>query len=595
MANKGKLVLLVVAVTMLLRLVGFPDRYEVRDVDEIGYLYGGLALLEGIPPGYKAAPGGPLYWIGWAYAGAQSAWHVLHPGPEERAAPVQLRPFVAVNHALFDNYHDISHLHALTVAILIATSLLAAAAAALLGYRLGGSHGAILAAGFYAVCPLMLRFSLMARPYVLGWNFGILGLALAARPRRNILYPAVFLGLAIASRIDMLCLAPMVLWVMWVADCSPSCEAIAAPASASPAPAPPPVTSRRFPTLLVEMFKLLTISAVVAIVMSPWLITNLIGELRAIATIRFSAPPMGPTPWQVSLGDFGLDQGAGIVSALILVALVLLPGPRRWRTAILVLYVALLMAGLLKERGFGIHQHAAIFVGLVLLLAAIGPALVQPPGRALVVRVAIALALLLPLVQSSRLIVQLRHGFVRDGSAEWIEHNVKPGTHVYWGAHTLTARQVLPTQTSADQSWDEVVKPAAWQSKIKSGMARFGLASPDVLPRALSEEIMVQERGNRRGFFILGSRPDYPAPRFDVRLIGGSVVFSDRNVDQTWKSTGGVLVWRTLGEPVALRDMPPPTMAWINNRGTTSTYLYCTPDALIDPAMTAATDVVPSR
>ena len=92
---------------------------------------------------------------------------------------------------------------------------------------------------------------------------------------------------------------------------------------------------------------------------------------------------------------------------------------------------------------------------------------------------------------------------------------------------------------------------------MESGLQRFNLTT-DQLPRALSEENLVQERGNRRKWFILGSQLQMPVPRYDVRMVLGSPVFGIRNLDAALKQNPGVVLWRdgfalpvpTLGEPV---------------------------------------------
>src|SRR5277367_1593649 len=82
--------LIIVVLAALLRLVMFPHPDEMRNVDEPGYLMGSLALLEGLPPGFKAAPAGPNTWVGWIAAGTESAWHFVHPQTQERRVPIQV-------------------------------------------------------------------------------------------------------------------------------------------------------------------------------------------------------------------------------------------------------------------------------------------------------------------------------------------------------------------------------------------------------------------------------------------------------------------------------------------------------------------------
>ena len=110
---------------VILRWAQFPKPGQPPQIDELGYMSGGLTLLEGITPGYKFAPAGPTTWLGWAYAGTEATKNLIMPGPEERAVPIQVRPFVAVNHALFDLYRDFSGLQHFIVIFNIVLSVIA--------------------------------------------------------------------------------------------------------------------------------------------------------------------------------------------------------------------------------------------------------------------------------------------------------------------------------------------------------------------------------------------------------------------------------------------------------------------------------------
>ena len=120
-----------------LRMAAFPARYVVRDIDEPTYLRSGLLLFEGIAPGNSAAPAGPQLWAEWAYAAVRSLQNLAAPNPQERAAPLQVRPFLAIDRALFDTYHDLSELHRVMLVIIVLLSLWATCSA----YRLGVHRG----------------------------------------------------------------------------------------------------------------------------------------------------------------------------------------------------------------------------------------------------------------------------------------------------------------------------------------------------------------------------------------------------------------------------------------------------------------------
>jgi hypothetical protein len=90
----------------------------------------------------------------------------------------------------------------------------------------------------------------------------------------------------------------------------------------------------------------------------------------------------------------------------------------------------------------------------------------------------------------------------------------------------------------------------------------------------LSEENMIVERVERRGWYILGSRASLPDPRYDIHLYGQSLVFTASDPLPEFSKTGGVLIWHggplaALGEPLA---------KWLRPDGQ-GTFVYCSPDA----------------
>src|SRR5208282_4528120 len=180
---KVAVVLLVLAVAAVIRIIDFPQRYEFRDEDETGYLSGSLALAEGLTPGFKAAPAGPLFWSGWAYTNAQAAKYFIYPTPRERNLAIQVRPFAAIDRALFNDYRDLSSLHRFCVVLTVALAVVAAAAAAGLGFELSGLIGGIMLGGLFAVMPLCVALSEMSRPYSQAWSFGVISLYFAARKK----------------------------------------------------------------------------------------------------------------------------------------------------------------------------------------------------------------------------------------------------------------------------------------------------------------------------------------------------------------------------------------------------------------------------
>ena len=92
------------------------------------------------------------------------------------------------------------------------------------------------------------------------------------------------------------------------------------------------------------------------------------------------------------------------------------------------------------------------------------------------------------------------------------------------GDHRLSGRAApLPALAAAHAGvrrryLAHVASPESWRKKLTVGGGNLGMkAEPGDLPRALSEEHMIQERGIRRGWFILAGNPASDLPRFNVR------------------------------------------------------------------------------
>jgi len=546
-ARASRLALLaIVLLAAIFRLAIFPHSDETRDVDEVGYLKGSLALLEGLSPGYKAAPAGPNTWVGWIYAGGQAAMQVVHPDASERRVAMAIRPFVAVDHVLFDNYRDLSRLHALWILTQLALAVWAAAAAYRYGAVHGGTIGGIFIGGFFAAMPLLVEFTDMSRPYMTAWAFGMLALSRAAADRgpRRVAISGIFLGLAIASRVEMLLWLPLVGWEFW--------------------------QRREGAVSLFRVWvRLIAIAVVSALIAAPWLTTHLLGNLRTIFTVRLGPNPNGPT----TLGELlvVLALGEGLIGPMVLcvVALFVQRRERRLRVILLGIYVGLL--GLSMSRGtVYLHQQGPILLAMVVFSAlGVGPLVERWPRE---MRYVIALLLILPAARTLRLINGVRHSYAPDPATQWVERHVPAGTRVYV---QYSLRDPLPTEEASKILWDEVTNDEAWRLKFKSGAQRFGLPL-DQIPRALSEENLAQERGNRRGFFILGSRSDLPDPRFDVRVFKGSPIFGVQDIAADFAKSGGVVVWRGTAPPPELGS---PVVQWTNSAGE-GCFICCGADVL---------------
>jgi hypothetical protein len=541
--------LLAMLVALALRVADFPGRYEMRNTDERPYTQGGLALWEGITPTYKYSPAGPMTWVSWAYAGAESARHFILPGPEERVVPFVLRPFQAVNHALFDIYHDWSRLRQIQSLLNVLTALAAVWAGFMLGFKRGGLPVALIVGGLTAAMPLFVHMSVEARPYMMGWGLGLIALYLSAEGRATA--SAVVMGLAIGTRIDMLVLLPLAYADLWP-GIHPGAKAL-------------PRVRR--------LIRYTLVTAMASLLIAPWLLTNLLGNLRTIATVRVAEPNGVSASLADTIRECVVHQGLGVPIVLAVAALMLAPPGRKRPRWIAAVYVLLLAASMLKATHFGLQHQGGPIVALI-AFASVGASAVAARWRALA-WVLVAFALLPPLISSGNDIAARRGTYVPSYATEWLEQHVPPGTRVYLSP---SFHDPLPTVEASNALWAEVTENNSWELKVRSGMARFHI-SAETLPRALSEENMIIERGLRREWFILGSRPNLPEPRFDIRVFSASVVYGEQNIEEAFNRTGGVLVWAgimptNLGRLVA---------QWISPAGI-GVRIYCSPDVkLMEP------------
>jgi hypothetical protein len=545
---------LVVAIAVALRLADFPSRYVKRDFDERPYAQGGLALWEGITPTYSYAPAGPQVWIGWAYAAASTSRYLVFPATEERAVPLVLRPFVAGNHALFDVYRDWSILRLIEAFCCGVVAVCACAAGFRLGWKWGGWAPAFLIGGTAAVLPLFIEMSGQSRPYAMAWGFGIIAIyyavAAAQRPSAQ-RWSAIFMGLAIATRVDMLLVLPLIWTELWNLDAS--------------------IRPR-----LRRLIGYCLFVAVVSLLVSPWLLTNLIGNLRAIATVRI-AEPTNFHGSKAMLFEIIAHQGLAVDLLLVVCPIFLVtPGKKGIRLAAAI-YVILLAISMLRGTGFGLRHQGAPLVALI-AFAGVGMAGVARrwPRIALAL---LTLALAPPAIGAMIDIYHRRTLEVVDHSRQWVERHVPPGTLVYLSPGI---RDLLPTVAASNRLWAEVTDADAWKKKLESGMKRFGVGSDDYL-RAFSEENMIVERGLRREWFILGTLPFLPEPRFDVRIFAESTVFSvtvvsSPDISTTYRRTGGVLICNN-AEGVMPTDVGTPVVQWINSQNQ-GIRIYCSPDVV---------------
>jgi hypothetical protein len=545
----GLVVVLMAA--LLLRVACLPARYDCRSCDEPTYIACSLELLEGLTPAMKAAPAGPQTWIGWVYAGTVAVKHAVLPEPEIRAQPLAVRPFLALDKTLFDAYRDLSGMRLVELWVFVGVAVWSAGAIYRLGLARGGVVPGLFAGLLVAGLPMFVEYTCMARPYSLGWSFALLALASAGRfsGRKRTWATAVFLGLAIGSRIEMLGLVPLVLWLFWER----------------------PETGRIWRPAAV----VLALAAAVTLLVAPWILENLIGNLRTIMTVRFAVKPDAGFAAGKMLREFCWDQGLGLALVVFLAGIVPILRGRRLAWLTLWLWTLALLGVMLHDDGYGMrHQGPTVFA--FLLVSVLGAAVWYRRSPRLATAV-LAAVLVLPLVQAVRLVAAIQADTLDDAPVTWVEQHVRPGARVYIDT-VFTIRSLVPTQAAADALWNEVTNDAAWRAKFRSGLTRFKLGETE-LPRALSEENMIQERGGRRGFFIQGGQSAYAGPRFDLRFSGLSPVFGVKDQVAAYRQTGGVVLSST-----KLDDLGEPRIVWASRSGRVAIYLYYTDDVLIGAA-----------
>lgn len=544
--------LLLIAAALI--ALDFPRRHEIRNDDEHGYLSGGPEVLEGIMPGHQAAPAGPFFWAGWTYMAGSSARQFIAPDPDLRSVPPKVRVFLAIDRALFHMYHDPSMMRMVLLGFFGIVSVCAVAAGFGFGRRYAGLPGALAVGGLAAVTPLLVDFTSMARPYAAAWAFAILAIYFAGtRLRHRWLIAAIFFGLSVGSRIDMLVLFPFVLWEL-------ACW--------------------REPGTPIPWLRTGIASVLATLLIAPWLLIGIIGNLRSIATIQAAGAPGGRTPLAQTLLDF--TWGQGLLPALVLFACVPLLGAgvdwrRRLRASLFGVYFALLCLRMFWSTGFGLHHSGAAVVGF--LLGCAFPMRVianRWPRGAMWAAVAI---LILPVAQTLWAIRAHRAAYVPEDACGWVEQNVLPGSRLYILGWTNAFHQPLPTRDASNVLWSEVADISAGDRKFASGLSRFGLPKTQ-MPRGLAEVNLVQEREIRRGWFILGGGPPSAGPRFDIRLVHSSPVFGIQDFPAAFAEKPGVVIWRGMEPPPFLG---PPTIAW-TGAVENSTYLYCPSQFRLVPA-----------
>lgn len=548
-ATPGKaLPIVLLMLAALLRIWNLPDRQEVRDWDEIGYVTDGLVAWEGISPGWGSVPAGPQTWIGWFYAAGRSGWEM--PRPQGGATvPLVLKPYMAIDQALFKTYEDLSGLRQLLLWISLVVALAGVYGGYRLGAKYGGAAGGLLMGGLVAVLPMYIEFSGIAKSCSDAWMLAILAISCAATmagTKRRWL-PGVLLGLAIGSRIDMVLVAPLVLWALWDnPEAGPAWKG---------------------------MLTTLALALAATLLSAPWAVQGFVGILRNIGLSRVTGYWTTESPRLTTLKSLAWGEGLGPVLLATIIGLFLLPAGARLKRGVLVGFAALMAATMFAGDYQPMRYHGGPLIALLTCAAvAVGALLQQWPRPAVALA---ALLLALPLVQSVRAAISMKSSYVPETSTEWIDEHVPAGTTVYLHPGFI-ARAILPTEAAADAIWRVLTDDQAWRIKLQDGFRRFSLPEGR-LPRALSEDNLCKDRGGCRRWFILGGGRS-SRPRYDVRLVPMSATFGLQRgtLVAEFKRTGGVVVWRTRagGMPEGLGE---PWVKWLSRNGE-GTLIFVSPD-----------------
>ena len=533
-----------------LRLWLMPPLYTQPTFDEPAYMIDGLLVLESATPGDKFAPGAITTWPGFVYGGVASLAYLLNPTEEIAQQRAVFRPLFAIDRALFDAYADYSGLRAAVMGTVFVTSLFGVLMACWLGAYRAGWPGALLCGGLMAFMPVIATLSVEARPYAAAWSFGMGAIAFAAvlSGRWRSLAAGLCFGLAVASRIEMVLVAPLIAWEFWLR-----------PERTAP---------------LRALWRVAGISLLTFLVAAPWYVTHLVGNIRKVITVTFEPNMQSNGDLAVGLLDLLWSQGLLAVAVLIVVGLALRPA----RECILSVAAGLFVVALLLAfSGSKLSKYdGAAWVSMIALapFALDGLRRRLPPRLPAAFWAGVAVLLVVPAAaQTVNQGLALRAGWVEPKVIEWLADNVPAGTTVY--SHPMQIRAIPPTAESADRNWLEVAHPDAWREKLHDRLSKAGLTM-DRLPRALSIETMHQRLAVARRSFFLASPYWGDQPRYDLRIRGYaySPHISRKQLYEEFRQTGGALVHH--GTPLA--ELGEPAVAWTAENGT-GMFVYLRPPA----------------
>lgn len=551
LARRSSAALVTLAVllgALAVRLWLMPPLYNQPTFDEPAYMIDGLLVLESATPGDKFAPGAITTWPGFVYGGVAALAYLLNPTEEIAQQTAVFKPLFAMDRALFDAYADLSGVRAVVMGTVLVTTLFGVLMACWLGAFRAGWPGALMCGGLMAFMPVIATLSVEARPYAAAWAFGLGAIAFSAilSGRWRWIAAGLCFGLAVASRIEMVLIAPLVAWEFWLR-----------PARAA---------------MLGVLLRVAGVSLVTFLIAAPWYVTHLVGNLRKVLTVSFQ--PGMEREGDLVAGLFGLlwNEGLLLAALLLVVGLALRPGRERILSGAAGLFVAALLV--MFGGGHLSKYNGAAWISII----ALAPFALDGLRRRLPSRLPAALwgglAVLVVLPAVAQTIQEgraLRAGWVEPKVVEWLAENVPAGTPVYSFPRQIKA--IPPTADSAERSWQEVAEPDAWRKKLMLRLSQTPL-DMERLPRALSIETMHQRLAVARRSFFLASPYWGERPRYDVRIR--SYVYRpdtpfEKILDE-FLTTGGALLH--YGLPVT--DLGDPAAAWTAENGT-GMFVYLRP------------------
>jgi hypothetical protein len=362
----------------------------------------------------------------------------------------------------------------------------------------------------------------------------------------------IFFGLAVASRVEMVTLLPLLLWMFW--------------------------DNQEISGNWKPLLKAVGASAVVVMCLAPWLLTSVIGFLRTVVTIRVTGVLVEHSPRMHTLSESLWTQGLAAAALLTLLGWPVLLLSRSLRRWVLVLYVAFMVLSMFLGPYVPIKYHsvplivAIAFTGLVMAEISHRWPKVAPP--------LVGVLLVLPAFQTVRQVIEQRSVWVDSDPTAWVEEHVPPGTPVFV-ISTMNLRTPLPTAASADAIWSDVTDSQAWRRKFQRGLDRFHLEST-FIPRALSEDNLVLDRSNIRRYFILGSELQTARPRYDLQLMYAGPVFGVRDIPGAFAKKGGVVIWNRVQNEFgdAPASFGTPVVQWTAPSGDEGNEIFCSPDVM---------------